>query len=77
MNTTDVWIRSIIIDTLSMYKFFKDQLKYNFNSMTTNSCIDDSYSDNHNYILIILFYIQGVSGRIVNILTGGSMDYSE
>ena len=26
---------------------------------------------------IYIFYIQGVSGGIVNILGGGSMDYSE
>jgi len=28
-------------------------------------------------IIIIMLYIQGVSGGIVNILGGGSMDYSE
>ena len=45
--------------------------------MTTNLCIDDSYCDNHHCILITLYYIQGVSGGIVNIIGGGSMDYSE
>jgi len=27
--------------------------------------------------IVFTLYIQGVSGRIVNILGGGSMDYSE
>jgi len=34
----------------------------------------------HIYIYLCVYiymYIQGVSGRIVNILGGGSMDYSE
>jgi len=31
----------------------------------------------YNYTMLYCNYIEGVSGRIVNILGGGSMDYSE
>jgi hypothetical protein len=36
-----------------------------------------THTQTQTHIIYIYIYIQGVSGGIVNILGGGSMDYSE